>query len=218
MVFYWIIVKSFSDILSTRKEFKGVFGLTKETVEVSIITIMLLLLLVVIILLFIRLGKESIQSLVNPFFGLEENIEAESLYHKDDTLILLIPRMIGNNIEFLVERNEKWNNSYFFPYIKDKRDENLSDIIEYIGSEFSDQFSINVPIVVEHLHGYYFKRSKLDADDMPVNIHYRFAFVLPKSFFFKKTLEEMIKFKFKSVKELLNDGQTKVQREGYRYC
>ena len=200
--------------LITTKDYVGVLGLHPEAVGsfVKILTYIIPICIVVYIV-YLSVNKDNVLTLKD----LENEIKKHSLTGPvENTIVFLFCSIDCGVIKFAVAKKEKWNNSYFFPYKKEKNP--IEDISTYIENNRhtmlndalkNNDFNIDIDTVV--LYDLAFSSTKLNAEGIPRQFMFRFVQVFPRSPFFGKYMNEKILahgYEFKGIDELLSDRAT----------
>ena len=200
--------------LITTKDYVSVFGLHAEAVGSFVkIVISVLPIIGLVYFLIIATKKDNILTLS----ALEKEIKKHSLTGPvENTIVFLFCKKDRGIVKFAVAKKEKWNNSYFFPYKKEKGPiEDLSNYIErnkniIVNDALKNNgFAIDIDTIV--LHDLAFSSTKLSAEGIPRQFMFRFVQVFPRSQFLRKYMEEKIfeyGYEFKGIEELLSDRAT----------
>ena len=150
----------------------------------------------------------------NNFDDIIQEIEEKSISKKENTLIIFDVKEEQSKYLFPVKRTPKRNYSYFFPYIeeiekfKDKDGQiNRDKVIDFIKTHYE----INVPIDIKYIDELNTTSIALNAERLPVDFHFQYIHVFPKSPFFKSCLHKLLKdkeYEYKSIDEIKKDFST----------
>lgn len=154
------------------------------------------------------------------FDDIREQIEENSVYKKENTLIILDikeKKIKDGKIEYIfpVKRSDKRKNSYMFPYLKqaEKYKDNDGQInMEAIKTELKEYFGIEIPIGINHIHELDIQDTSLNMEKLPIDFHFQYLHIYPESPFFKNYLRKMIeekgKYEYKSIIDIKSDEPT----------
>lgn len=194
----------------TTKEYSDFIGIPKETIKYLIYIIGTIGFLYIIFVAVYRLYHKKSENFLDYDLDLLENEIFKLTEHKtDNTLILLFARIKNGRLEFLVQRKDSWNNSYFFPYLDDDKGKDISEFLDNIKQKIISKYSIITVFNVWHLSELNLTSVKLTTENFPKTFNYRFLLIYPKSSFLKDALNEELKnFEYKTIDELLLDRLT----------
>lgn len=144
---------------------------------------------------------------------LHNNIVENNLYVSEDTYIFLIPIWENDNLKFAVRPKENWDNSYFFPYLKQTFGDKDSPLpCDSIIKSFSDKYNINIPLKLDDVSNNIHEVTKI-RDRFPRDINFKFLYIRPVTPFLfshlKKTFEEQ-EYRYISISELQNNKSTEL--------
>lgn len=144
---------------------------------------------------------------------LKSNIEKENLYISEDTYIFLIPILENGNLKFAVRPKENWDNSYFFPYLKQSFGDKDSPLpCDNIIKSFSDKYNINIPLKLFEVSNSIHEVTKI-KEGLPRDINFKFLYIRPITPFLfsylRKAFEEQ-GYEYISVSELQNNKTTEL--------
>lgn len=154
------------------------------------------------------------------FDDIRKQIENDSVYKKENTLIILDikeKKSKDGKIEYFfpVKRSDKRKNSYMFPYLKQAEKYKDSDgqiNIEAVKIQIKEYFGIEIPIGINHIHELDIQDTSLNMEKLPIDFHFQYLHVYPESPFFKnylrKIIEEKGKYEYKSIIEIKSDEPT----------
>lgn len=141
----------------------------------------------------------------------KEYILERNKYEINDTLILLFPKIEKNSINFFAGKNNKWEDSLFFPYVPLDEKEEIRDNIT---TKISEKFGFKFPIGCHYLDMMNHNSIKISVEkNNPININYKYVVVYPLSSFLLNEMYKILKsknFNKYTIDQLKSDYKTSV--------